>query len=122
MDITNVSQIAAGLTVALLAVSVGIQAIIKNWKSSSSETNLLQMMHTELERMSMQNTALSNEIGKLQLELINLSKQLSSLNSENKKLQAEVSTLNDEISRLHSIMVQQSNRRKGEHNDTRNTN
>ena len=88
------------------ALTFGIQALVKNWKISETETSLLKMMHEELERMSLQNTALSNEIGKLQTELVNLSTQLSGLTKENQKLQVEVSSLNNEISRLHSLMTE----------------
>lgn len=87
-------------------ITFGIQALIKNWKSSATESSLLKMMHEELERMSLQNTALSNEIGKLQGELVTLSNQLSALTMENQKLQTEVASLNKEISRLHTIMLE----------------
>lgn len=88
------------------ALTFGIQALVKNWKSSATESSLLKMMHEELERMSTQNTALSHEIGKLQGELVNLSNQLSTLTMENQKLQTEVASLNKEISRLHSLMME----------------
>ena len=88
------------------ALTFGIQALVKNWKSSATESSLLKMMHEELERMSAQNTALSHEIGKLQGELVTLSNQLSTLTMENQKLQVEVASLNKEISRLHSLMME----------------
>lgn len=95
---------AAGV-VGLTALAIGVQSILKNWKSANTESSLLKMMHEELERMSTQNTTLSQEIGKLQTELINLSSQLTTLTLENRKLQTEVSSLNSEISRLHGIML-----------------
>ena len=63
-------------------------------------------MHDELERMSAQNSTLSQEIGKLQLELVKLSTQLTALTIENQKLQAEVGNLNKEIIRLHGFITQ----------------
>lgn len=104
-DPTIVAQWAAGAVLALIAIAMGLQTLLKNWKSTSTESSLLQMMHNELERMSTQNSALSAEIGKLQIELIKLSTQLTELSYENQKLQSEVSSLNIEISRLHNMMV-----------------
>lgn len=104
-DPTIVAQWAAGVVLALIGIAMGIQTLLKNWKSTNTESSLLQMMHNELERMSIQNGALSSEIGKLQLELIKLSTQLTELSYENQKLQSEVSSLNIEISRLHNMMV-----------------
>lgn len=100
-----VAQLASAGVLALVAIAVGLQTILKNWKSTAAEGTLLHMMHSELERMSIQNSTLSSEIGKLQIELIKLSTQLTELTVENQKLQAEVSSLNSEISRLHNIMM-----------------
>jgi len=104
-DPTTIAQLSAAAVVALIAIAVGLQTILKNWKSTTAEGSLLQMMHSELERMSSQNSALSSAIGKLQTELITLSNQLTALTLENRKLQSEVSSLNQEISRLHSMMT-----------------
>lgn len=105
IDATYIAQLAGGAVVALTAVAVGLQTLLKNWKTTNAESSLLKMMHEELERMSTQNATLSQEIGKLQLELIKLSAQLTTLTIENQKLQAEVSNLNAEIARLHGIMT-----------------
>lgn len=105
IDSSSLSQLAIAAVLALVGLSVGLQALLKNWKSSSTESALLRMMHTELERMSKQNKTLADEISKLQMELIKLSNQLSTLTRENQKLQTEVSSLNQEISRLHSLML-----------------
>ena len=101
----NIPELSAAVVVALTIIAVGLQNLIKTWKSTSTESSLLKMMHEELERMSTQNITLSQEIGKLQLELINLSSKLTTLTLENRKLQSEVSCLNSEISRLHGIML-----------------
>jgi peptidoglycan hydrolase CwlO-like protein len=55
-------------------------------------------MHSELERMSEQNTALSTELGRLHNEVINLSQELQKLTFENQRLQTEVCALTEEIS------------------------
>ena len=99
------TQLIIAIPLALGGIALGVQSLSKAWKSSSTESHLLQMMHEELERMSNQNATLSQEVGKLQVELVRLSSQLTSLNSENQKLQAEVSGLNQEISRLHSLLI-----------------
>ena len=103
----NFAQIFGFLIVSIGVIALGIQSIMKIWKSGSTESSLLTLMHVELERMSGQNSTLSGEIGKLQVELIKLSSQLTKLTIENQKLQEEVATLNQETTRLHRIMVKQ---------------
>ena len=102
----NITEGLAAAFLALTSVAFGIQLLIKNWKSSTTESALLKMMHDELERMSVQNSTLSQEIGKLQIELIKLSNQLTTLTVENQKLQSEVGNLNKEIIRLHGFITQ----------------
>ena len=109
IDTSSISQLIVAFVLALVSMAVGIQVLIKNWKSSNSESALLKIMHEEIERMSSLNSALSGEIGKLQLELINLSMQLTALTIENKKLQNEISNLNNEVARLHVMMRNQIN-------------
>ena len=104
-DTNYLTELGAAAVVGIGALVVGVQGILRNWKRNASEGSLLQMMHEELERMSLQNATLSQEIGKLQTELIRLSTQLTALTIENQKLQTEVSSLNQEISRLHSLML-----------------
>jgi uncharacterized protein (DUF3084 family) len=103
---TSVPEWLAAAFLALTSVAIGIQLLIKNWKSANTESALLKMMHEELERMSAQNGTLSQEIGKLQTELVKLSTQLTALTIENQKLQAEVGNLNIEIIRLHGFITQ----------------
>ena len=107
MEITIPSSISEWISAGLLALiglAIGIQALVKNWKANTTESSLLNMMHDELARMSLQNTVLSQEIGKLQIELINLSTQLTTLTIENQNLQIEVANLNREIVRLHGFI------------------
>lgn len=105
---TSVSEWFTAAVLSLIGLAIGMQTILKNWKSNSTESSLLNMMHDELERMSAQNSVLSQEIGKLQTELIKLSTQLTTLTVENQNLQSEVANLNKEIVRLHGFISQKS--------------
>ena len=75
------------LSLAVIGLLVGIQKLVRDWKTTNAETNIISVMHTEIERMSLQNTTLSNELGKLQEEIIRLNGLISKLNIENNKLQ-----------------------------------
>jgi hypothetical protein len=88
---------------AVIAVFVGVQKLLKDWKSTGAETNIISLMHIELERMAEQNTALSMELGRLHTELITLSHELQKLTIENQSLQTEVIALTNEISALKAI-------------------
>lgn len=90
-----------GLSV--VALVIAYKKIFKDWSSTGAETTVIQLMQSELERMSEQNTALSSEIGKLHSEVINLSAQLRKLSSENQRLQEEVVALTSEISSLRKM-------------------
>lgn len=88
---------------AVIALGVGIQKLVKDWRTTNAETSVVQMMHTELERMSAQNTKLTQELSKLQLEIVELNSQLSKLNIENNKLQEEVSALTIELNSFKKL-------------------
>lgn len=83
-----------------MIIALGLQQVIKTWKSGSTEGSLLQSMHEELTRMSTLNKVMSGEIGILQKELVYLSQQLTALSKDNHKLQSEVERLTSEITRL----------------------
>lgn len=102
MEAQNQDLIQTISLVALAAIGlvVGVQKLLKDWRSTQAETNIIQVMHTEIERMSDQNTKLSSEIGKLQEEIIRLNQELTKLNIENNKLQQEVSQLTLELSKF----------------------
>lgn len=89
---------------AIVTVFVGIQKLVKDWQSTSAETSVITLMHTELERMSEQNTALSVELGRLHTEVIALNQQLQKLTIENQALQAEVIALTKEVTRLQAVL------------------
>lgn len=103
-DTKYLAELAGALVVALTVIAFGLQALLKNWKSNSTEGSLLKVMHTELERMSKQNAILSIEVGNLQTQLIALNQQLTNLSIENQKLKAEISELTGEITRLNSLI------------------
>jgi len=85
------------LSLAIIGLLVGIQKLIRDWKTTNAETNIISVMHTEIERMSLQNTTLSTELGKLQEEIIRLNGLITKLNIENNKLQEEISKLTIEL-------------------------
>lgn len=80
------------------------QKLLTLFKTDKAESNILSLMHTELERMSKQNTALSEELGKLQVEVISLNSNLRLLTAENERLNSEVSILTAEVTRLQDIL------------------
>ena len=91
------------LSLAVIGLLVGIQKLVRDWKTTNAETNIIQLMHTEIERMGEQNTKLSIELGKLQEEVIRLNQELSKLNIENSKLQEEIAQLTLELTRFKQI-------------------
>jgi predicted nuclease with TOPRIM domain len=103
---TNLEDTAKSLGIvglAVIAVFVGVQKLLRDWRSTGAESNIITLMHTELERMSEQNTALSTELGRLHTEVIALSQKLHQLTVENQRLQAEVVALTHEINELNTF-------------------
>jgi predicted nuclease with TOPRIM domain len=101
---SSLAEIAGGAFVALIAVALGLQKVIKGWKADNAESSIISMMRAELERMSNQNTRLSEELNKLQLELVTLNTELSKLTIENQHLHQEVVRLTSEVSKLKSLI------------------
>ena len=95
--VNNTIEVLGLVALAILAVFIGIQKLVKDWRSTSAETSIITLMHTELERMSEQNTALSTELGRLHTEVIALNQQLQKLTVENQRLQTEVCALTEQI-------------------------
>jgi predicted nuclease with TOPRIM domain len=91
------------VALAVIGVFIGLQKILKNWRSTEAETSIITLMHTELERMSEQNTKLSIELGRLHTEIIALNSELQKLTMENQCLQREVIALTTEISNLKNL-------------------
>lgn len=101
----GITETVTAIAVAFVGLIMGLQKMMKGWKETSIESNILTMMHTELERMSLQNIALATELNKLQIEIIQLNKELRTLSSENQKLHEEVTSLTAEVGRLQSVLI-----------------
>lgn len=106
MDISSfsITEAAGGVSVALVTIAFGIQKLLASWRVSSTETSIITLMHTELERMSAQNSLLSKELNTLQIEIVNLNKQLRELSSENQRLHNEVASLTREVGSLQTML------------------
>ena len=103
---TELAQLAAGGAAGLLAVAVFAQKIISTWKGTQAENSIIGLMHTELERLSEQNSKLSTELGVLQTNIIELNQELRKLTTENQRLHAEVERLTAEVARLQAVLQQ----------------
>jgi len=105
MDIldNNFMQSISVIALAVVAFSIGVQKLLKEWKSTGAETNVIRIMHEELARMGEQNHKLITEISKLQDDIIQLHNELSKLNIENNKLQQEVAALTLEVTSFKKI-------------------
>lgn len=106
-DYAQMAQYIGGAAAALIMLAFVIQKFISLWKVDSTEMSVLTLMHTELERMSSHNTALSVALGEFQKEVLTLNKQIHKLTVENTSLgtalvdlQKEVLILNKQIHRL----------------------
>jgi uncharacterized coiled-coil DUF342 family protein len=88
---------------AIIALSVGIQKLLKDWRSTEAETSVIKMMHEEVTRMGTQNAKLTEELTKLQNEIVELNSQLTKLNIENNKLQEEVAALTTELNSFKKL-------------------
>lgn len=100
----SISEYAAMIAFGLVGLVMGLQKVLKGWKSTSAETSVITLMHEELERMSTQNKTLSTELASLQVEIMNLNKELRTLATENQKLHTEVSILTSEVTRLRGLL------------------
>ena len=96
-------QALSAVALAIIAVMFGIQKMLKHWQTTDAENSIIKIMHTELERMSQQNTALSVELGRLHNEVIALNRQLQKLSVENQRLQTEVIALTHEVSSFKTM-------------------
>jgi predicted nuclease with TOPRIM domain len=100
----DVAEYAAAIAFGLVGIVVGLQKVLKGWKSTSAESSVITLMHEELERMSVQNKILSTELASLQIEILNLNKELRKLTTENQKLHTEVVSLTSEVVRLRGLL------------------
>lgn len=93
-------QMLSTVALAIIAVVIGYKKLVKGIAGDNAETSVITVMHAELERMNKQNTALSNEIGRLHKQMIELNKQLQDLNIENRRLQSEVVALTAQVTQF----------------------
>lgn len=105
-ETTSLEQILAGVAASFLVVILAGQKVLKNWQANSTESSIMSILHTELERMSKQNTKLATELGKLQIEVVALNGELRKLTAENQQLHSEVTILTQEVTRLQTILSQ----------------
>jgi predicted nuclease with TOPRIM domain len=91
------------VAMAIIALGVGIQKLVKEWRTTDAETTVIEMMHKELERMGTHNAKLTEELTKLQLEIVELNNQLTKLSIENNKLQEEVGALTLELNSFKKL-------------------
>lgn len=103
IDTQTLVQTVSVFSLAAIALTVGVQKLIKDWKSTTAETSVITLMHTELERMSLQNSVLSQELNRLQKELIVLNQQLSKLTLDNQMLHNEVVAFTLEIEKFKEL-------------------
>lgn len=107
IDAEQSIQVSGLIALAIITVFIGIQKLIKEWRSTNAETSIITLMHSELERMSEQNTALSVELGRLHTEVIALNQELQKLTVENQRLQTEVCALTAEVSNFKKLNVKE---------------
>jgi predicted nuclease with TOPRIM domain len=105
IDTSSVAGIFVTAILAVLALALGLQKLLKTWKVTDVESSIITLMHSELERMSSQNTLLASELNKLQLEILNLNKELNNLTLDNQRLHTEVVSLTREVSRLQTSLT-----------------
>lgn len=91
------------VALATIGLVVGVQKLLKDWRGTQAESNIIAIMHTEIERMSTQNSTLSTELGNLQQQIIELNAQISRLNIENNRLQEEIARLTLELNSIRKI-------------------
>jgi cell division protein FtsB len=97
LDNNSLPQIAGAVIVAIVGLIYGIQKLPNRWKESKVEASLVEMVHQELERLSAQNTLLSEEIAKLQTQVFSLIKEINSLSIDKERLKKEVIELRKKV-------------------------
>jgi predicted nuclease with TOPRIM domain len=101
----NLAQTSAAAATALVGAVFGIQKLLKTWKGSSAELDVITAMHEELNRLSAYNKTLSEELGKVQVDFLNINKEMRVLSEENQKLHYEVNGLTLEVKRLNNLLI-----------------
>ena len=109
MDIpgSSVGEVLGVIGVSIVTLSLGAQQILKRWKSTSAENTVLTLLHSELERMAVQNKLLSSYVNALQLEATKINSELGKLQVENQKLHTEVMILTRELISVRKALLLQ---------------
>lgn len=97
-------QTSAATAITALGSVFGIQKLIKMWKGSSVELDLINAMHEELNRLSAYNKTLSEELGKVQKDFMDINREMRILSDENQQLCYEVKDLTLEVQRLNRLV------------------
>jgi len=95
--------IGAGLA-AIAAIAVSFKKMAAGWSSDSAHTEVIDMLRTEVNRLSTQNATMAEKLNALQTELIKLNGELARMTIENNQLHAEVARLTHEVTRLQNVM------------------
>ena len=106
IDIESITKLSAAAVVGIVSVALGFQQIVKKWGSTAAETSVLTLLHTELERLSVQNSLLAGYVNTLQLDANKLTMELGKLQLENQYLHSEITTLTSEIVKLRTSLTQ----------------
>jgi hypothetical protein len=112
MEITHIDETVQAITLVAVTIITGLfvfKKLMKDWLTSDTESSIIKLMHTELDRMSEQNTALSLELGRLHNEVILLNQELHKLSLENRRLQTEVIALTAEVSSFKRMRAEETN-------------
>lgn len=78
---------------ALTLLVLGLQKIVRDWKTTKAESDIISMLHNEIERMEQQNKKLSDEVHSLQQKLISLSQDVTKLTVENNHLREQIADM-----------------------------
>ena len=103
---STIAQGAGALVVATMGTIFSIQKLLKSWKETSTESNVIDIVNKQMTLMSQTNEKLAKEVSELQVEIISLNKQLRKLSDENQRLHMEVNSLTTEINRLQNLLEQ----------------
>ena len=106
IDTDTLTHAFTALIVGVVGIALGLQKLLKVWKTTSAETSVVDLLHTELDRLCNQNTLLAVALNKLQVEVIALNSELRNLTAENQRLHLEVRALTAEVSRLQIMLKQ----------------
>ena len=108
MELIHIDEAVQAITMVAVAIIAGLfvlKKLAKDWLSNETESNIIKLMHTELERLSEQNTSLSVELGRLHNEVILLNQELQKLTVENQRLQIEVMNLIAELNNFQQLRI-----------------